>query len=393
MEVTTNTVKKLKKIGTLTFHNCDNYGAVLQAYALQQVLLEMGFDTEIIDYTRDNLSDTFHMFMTKIISTLKGKPDRQLYSTKEFFEMVFHGDGNSKDIHESFVRFRKEHFICSKPVNKRTIKTIEKEYDYIIVGSDQIWNCGRVNLEPTYMLDFVSNNRKKVSYAASFGISEIPEKYKETYCRLLAKFAHISVREKQGVSLIKMLTGKEAAWVLDPTLLLGKDDWRKIVDRCVKKEKHYILVYHLGESNRIREIANKLSSETGLPIRFVRKQKSKTDSAVVKGVSPTEWVALFLKADYVITSSFHGVAFSINFNKQFYAVKPEDRIRQAMQSRLADILDRMELSSRYIESFDEIELGRTIAYDKVNCMLDDLRKMSKEYLRKVLFEYEYGSIY
>ncbi len=372
------------KVATLTFHNCDNYGAVLQAYALQQVLLQMGLDTEIIDYTRSNLSDVLHMFQTKLLSCLKGKPDKQLYSVKEFLEMVFHGDGNSKDIHESFAEFREKNFICSRPVNKKTIRSLEKEYDFFLVGSDQVWNCGRVNLEPTYMLDFVTDDRKKISYAASFGISEIPEKYREIYKRLLSKFSHISVREKQGVSLVKTLTGKDAVWVLDPTLLLGPQDWKKITEKTAVKEDHYILVYHLGESNRIREIAEQLSEKTGFPIRFVRKQKSKTDSSIVKGVSPSEWVNLFLYADYVITSSFHGVAFSINFNKQFYAVKPEDRIRQAMQSRLADILNRMELNDRYIDSFAEIDLKAPIAYEQVNHKLANLRKMSTAYLDEVL---------
>lgn len=108
MDKTNKKTAKKIKVATLTFHNCDNYGAVLQAYALQQVLLQMGLDTEIIDYTRSNLSDVLHMFQTKFLSCLKGKPDKQLYSVKEFLEMVFHGDGNSKDIHESFTEFREK---------------------------------------------------------------------------------------------------------------------------------------------------------------------------------------------------------------------------------------------------------------------------------------------
>lgn len=384
MDKTKKKTTRKKKIATLTFHNCDNYGAILQAYALQQVILQMGLDTEIIDYTRSNITDVLHMFQTKFLSCLKGKPDKQLYSVKEFLEMVFHGDGNSKDIHESFAEFRAKNFICSKPVNKKTIRSLEKDYDFFLVGSDQVWNCGRVNLEPTYMLDFLTDDRKKISYAASFGISEIPEKYRETYKCLLSKFSHISVREKQGVSLVNTLTGKEAVWVLDPTLLLHAEDWKKITGKDVNTEKRYILVYHLGESDRIRKIAGQLSAQTGLPIRFVRKQKSKTDPSVVKGVSPAEWVSLFLHADYIVTSSFHGVAFSINFNKQFYAVKAEDRIRQAMQSRLDDILNRMGLHDRYIDSYENIDLKVPIAYEQVNRKLADLRKLSMAYLEEVL---------
>lgn len=374
------------KVGTLTFHNCDNYGAVLQAYALQKVLLDMGMDTEIINYSRNNLVDVSQMFKTKTLTTLKGNPDKQLYSVKEFFEMVFHGDGNSYDIHESFVKFRQKNFICSRPVNKKTIRKLENKYDYIIVGSDQVWNCGRVNLDTTYLLDFVSNDDKKISYAASFGINTVPKKYINTYKFLLSKFSRISVREEQGVNLVKKLTGKKAECVLDPTLLLDKNEWIKIADRNIGKHEHYILVYNLGESNRIMEIANKLSKQTGFKVRYVRKQKSKTDSRVVKGVSPEKWIGLFYNADYIITNSFHGVVFSINFNKNFYAVKAEDRIRKAMQSRLENILNKVKLTNRYISSYSEIDLKETIPYKKVNSNINILREQSIAYLKEALRE-------
>ena len=146
-----------KKTATITYHNCNNYGAVLQAYALQQILGKYGYENLIIDYRRSNLSDVFAMFKNKLISTLRGKPDRQLYSTKEFFQMVFPGEGNSQDIRKDFDFFRQKYLKTTVPVNKKTIYGIEKDFDYIITGSDQVWNCGRVNIEPTYLLEKIPN--------------------------------------------------------------------------------------------------------------------------------------------------------------------------------------------------------------------------------------------
>lgn len=373
----------MRKIGILTFHNCDNYGAVLQVYALQQVIKSMGYEPEIINYSRDNLKDVLKMFSVKISSVLRGKPDRQLYSLKEFLDMVFKGEGNTKELREPFAEFRKKYLLCSEPVNKKTIKKIQDRYDRIIVGSDQVWNCGRVNIEPTYMLDFVTDNQKKCSYAASFGISEIPEKYLEIYQELLSQFSHISVREKAGKRLVKELTGKDTEVVLDPTLLLRKEKWQQIARK--EDEGEYILVYQLGNASNLLNIARKLSKRTGLPIKVVKKMEGMGDDVIgCNGLSPVDWVSAFLNARYILTSSFHGVAFSINFNKEFWAVKAEDRIREAMQSRIVNVLELTGLESRYIAGFDEISTEEKIAYDEVNERLDRLGEISLNYLKEIL---------
>lgn len=373
----------MNKIGTLTFHNCDNYGAVLQAYALQQAIMDLGYDTEIINYSRSNIADVITMFWNKAISTIKGNPDRQLYTVKEFLEMVFKGDGNTSDVKESFLQFREKYLRCSRPVNRKTIHTIEPLYSKIIVGSDQVWNCGRVNIEPTYMLDFVSDRMKKYSYAASFGISEIPEKYYSIYKKNLSDFSCISVREKQGASLVKEITGKDAELVLDPTFLLSKDRWSNIAEKYTDEE--YVLVYQLGKSNRLIDIARKYSQKKGLKIKFVKKPVEFSGEAdYCKGLSPTEWVGLFKNASCVFTSSFHGIAFSIIFNKEFYAIKSEDRIRHAMQSRLVNILEEFGLEQRYIEDYDGLLKCSKIDYEDVNNRLDQLKESSIRYLKKVL---------
>lgn len=373
----------MKKIATLTFHNCNNYGAVLQAYALQQTILKAGFDTEIINYTRDNMHDVFIMLKTKIKSISSGKPDKQLYTIKEFCDMVFKGEGNTKDISEAFTRFRKTYLKLSQPVSRKTIKTIEPDYSRIIVGSDQVWNCGRVNIEPTYMLDFVSDSNKKASYAPSFGINKIPDKYKEIYESLLSDFSFLSVREEQGASIIMDLIGKKAEVVLDPTFLLNKSDWMKL--KIDVPTDRYILVYQLEISERLMNFARQLSDSTGIKLRYIRKPKvSNFEYDYCEGIGPDEWVAQFLGAEYIITNSFHGAAFSINFNKNFYVEISQDRIRGAMSSRLENLINTFKLTGRFISDVFPENFDEAIDYSKANQILKVHKDKSIKYLYSIL---------
>ena len=374
----------MKKIATLTFHNCNNYGAVLQDYALQQKILEMGYETEIIDYSRNNIKDVAIMFKNKLFSILNGKPDKQLYSFKEFLELVFKGEGTGKDLVKPFHLFRKKYLLCSEPANRKNIVDLEKKYHRIIVGSDQVWNCGRVNIEPTYLLDFIEDDTKKASYAASFGLTEIPNKYQEIYRTLLSKFSYLSVREESAQILVRELIEKEAECVLDPTLLLTKKDWETIIPKKKKKET-YILVYQLGKSENLFHIAEKLSKKTGIKVRSIKKSEDMgSNIRAYQGIGPTEWLILFLNADYIITNSFHGVAFSINFEKEFFAIRAEDTIRISMESRIESLLKKVDLEQRYISDDKQLKLEEKIDYLEVSKKLNLLREDSITFLKKIL---------
>jgi hypothetical protein len=372
------------KVGTLTFHHVNNYGAALQAYALQQTILRYGYQSEIIDYKRQNISDVFQWWKNKTHSFLKGKPDRDLYTISEFLKMVFVGEGNTRDIAEPFNKFRSERLILSEPVNKNNVKNLNDRYDLFITGSDQVWNCGRVNMDSSYMLDFVNDYTKKGSYAASFGISEIPGKYREIYERLLSDYKYLSVREPAGAVIIQNLINRNAQVVLDPTLLLTIEEWKEIASRSIE-EQPYILVYQLEYSETIMKFARNLAKATGCKVRLMRKPKGKNVSEeYCTKAGPEEWLSQFLGAKYIVTNSFHGAAFSINFNKNFFVEIPSNRIRGAMSSRLENLLSVFDMQHRFLVSGENEHMLEEIDYKPVNIRLEQLRTDSLNYLKTML---------
>ena len=369
------------KIGILTFQGVNNYGAVLQAYALQKVLQDAGYDNEIVNYQRDNLADILCWLKNKTKAFFSNKPDRQLYTFLELFKMVFWGEGNTRDIAKPFARFR-ERMVLSDPVGPKTVGNLNGKYDLFISGSDQVWNCGRVNLEPTYLLDFVDDPDKKGSYAASFGIWEIPEKYRETYKRLLGDYRFLSVREEQGAKIIEELVQRSAEVVLDPTMLLASDQWLEVGKKTL--DKGYILVYQLEYSDALMHFARLLSQKENLPLKFVKKPKKGAKAEeICPHTSPEEWIGLFAGADYVITNSFHGTVFSILFHKKFFTEITKERIRGSMSSRLENLLNFCGLTDRLLGEGSIEKSHSPIDYEAVDEKLRGKREASLRYLFQI----------
>ncbi len=366
------------RIGTITFHGVNNYGAVLQAYALQKVLRDQGYENEIIDYHRDNLADLLCWLKTKTKAFFSGKPDRQLYTFPELCNMVLWGEGNTKDIAEPFRKFR-EKLVLSEPVGPKTVGKYNSRYDLFLSGSDQVWNCGRVNLEPSYLLDFVDDPAKKGSYAASFGIREIPEKYRATYQRLLQDYRFLSVREEQGANIIQDLVHRQAQVVLDPTMLLTADQWAQISKSPA--ERGYILLYQLEYSQTLMDFARQLEKTLGLPLKFIKKpRKGAKAQELCPHTSPEEWIGLFAHADYVVTNSFHGTVFSILFHKKFFAEIAKERIRGAMASRLENLLSLCGLTDRLLDGHSLEKALLPMDYAPVDKILQEKREDSLHYL-------------
>jgi len=408
------------KVGIITFHKVNNYGAVLQAYALQKTIQKLGCQCDIIDYGRKNLRDVLLWQENKLKCFLKGVPDRQGYSNVEFLNMflttMFF---NNKVVANKFGIFRSR-LAKSRSVNSDTVKELNKDYDLFISGSDQVWNCGRVILDKAYFLDFVGQNEKKGSYAASFGINEIPDKYVDDYKSLLSEYKYLAVRETAGAGIIKRLIDRDAKVVLDPTLLLDKEEWLDVIGKKQKK-KDIIVLYMLEYSENLLKFAKGLSKATNCPIRLLNKPYNhKLEEECRTDVGPIEWLEEIHDAKYVVTNSFHGVAFSINFNKNFYVEIAEERIRGAMGSRIKSILKTFGLEERLInqskqdnsgndsnlegyssvgdysnvENYSNIDIDYSnvdiaysnvdIDYNKVNQKLEKLRLDSIQYLKDML---------
>lgn len=374
------------KVGIITFHNVNNYGAVLQAYALQKTIRRLGFDCEIIDYRRKNVRDIFLWQRNKAGALLKGRPDRQPYTNAEFIRMfcntVFF---NNRKVAAKFDAFRKR-LPMSRPVNSDSVRQLNREYDLFLSGSDQVWNCGRVCLDKNYFLDFVEDDGRKGSYAASFGIKSVPDKYRDEYKALLLAYRYLSVRESAGADIIRELTGREANVVLDPTLLLDKGEWSRLIGDG-RRIKPAVVVYMLEYSETLLDFARSLSERTGCPVRLLNKPFGhRLNEDYRTGVGPLDWLKEIKEAAYVVTNSFHGVAFSINFNKLFYVEIARERIRGAMGSRIEDILTAFQLMERLISpgNTGSVNSMEEIDYGKVNRRLEELRAHSCSYLKEML---------
>ena len=353
------------KCGIITFHRAINYGGVLQAYALQEYInKKLDIDCEIIDYRCENIENVYKCRLSEL--NLKAL-------TKYLYKLPIHLKKK-----KAFDKFVERHIKKGKSVNKFALEKESDRYNIIITGSDQVWGKPRINIDHSYFLDFVKDSRKKASYEASFGAEKIESDIKEKYRELLGDFTYISVREKTGANIVKEITGKTAEVSIDPTFLLNKEQWAKIASSKLKGKK-YLLIYTLTNSKSVIDTARKIAKEKGLEIYNISDAvKEEKGIKNLKALSPQEWVGAFMNASYVVTNSFHGTAFSINFNKNFNTEVSKGIASRG--SRITDLLDMLNLSERLINngenSFD-------IVYDEVNKVICDERKKSEDYLKKI----------
>jgi hypothetical protein len=356
-------------IGILTFYNTINYGAILQAYALQKKINSFTVENEIIRYECkairereiSSLSESFRSMKTLLKYLLINRYERI-----------------KKQKFESFTR---EYLSLSEQVYKRdNIVNSMKTYDSYIVGSDQVWNLNLTGEDYSFFLDFESNGLKKNAYAGSFGYSTIPVNYKERCAQLLSNFSISTVREETGKNIIKQLLDKEVPVVLDPTLLLQSHEWLELVDDTLKYN-NYILLYFIHNKNETFEYARRLAKKTGYKLVYINiSPKPGFGMINLRALSPIEFLNLFKNAKYIITGSFHGVAFSINFNKKFFFEK--DKKVNSYNSRIENLISTLHLEEREIGILNNME--QDINYLEVDRKLEELRKESLTYLMKMI---------
>lgn len=355
------------KVGIITFHKAINYGAILQAFALQSAVKKLNshIDVEIINYIPPKF--------VKVNQIIKLKSGKRMFLESVLIAPYFY---KRKKIFENFSQ---KFLNLTKPLyNKEELKNFSRNYDYIITGSDQVWNYNLTNTDDAYFINF--NERAiKVAYAASFGIEKIPSDLENWYTKLINKINFISTREQQGVKIVNELCNKKVPVVLDPTFLLDKDEWKLLIKE--KIEKNYILIYTLNSTDILIKAAKKLKEETGMQIillcygaKYIYSKYSKYD------ISPEQFIALFMHANYILTDSFHGTAFSINFNKKFLV--SYDSRKNNVNSRLQSILTLLGLQKQVINTADDInKIYTDIDYKKVNKLLKEERNKSFEFLK------------
>lgn len=362
-------------VGILTFQNSNNFGAILQAYALEKKIEEYEKQCTIINYISPTKKGWYQPFNFSAKKGLK-------HNIKQILKIP-----NYRFIKEK--NRRADRFKATKMNIGETIflgksNGLEKyldNFDIIFVGSDQVWNYKNTSFDKVYFLDFDNLNAKRVSYAASFGMSSIPKNIEEEIKELLSGFQSISVREESGKKMIDSLIDIEAKITLDPTLLHNKVAWENFLPTIQKSNscEDYLLVYTIGKDINIDKIANEISQKYNLTIVKVMNDFRDNFNSSFKGINPSVEDFLFAinNAKYILTNSFHGVAFSINFNKDFFVcLNPKNQANTRIENLLTitDLMDRILVTKVDLNKMSEID------YKKVNRIIQNKREDSCLYI-------------
>ena len=367
------------KIGIITMHKVLNYGSVLQAYALQHKISEMGYDSEIIDYDFPP-----HKVRKRTIKSL-------LNILLAFMRALIMGFPQKKKV-KRFTEFKCRHLrLSSESYNSDSISLNPPLYDVYMTGSDQVWNPRHIGTDSNFLLSFVPKGKPKVSYASSFATATIPEEYKQLYSKYLQDYENISVREPSGVELVEELTGKNATVSCDPVFLLNRKEWDEIEkEATVKVPEKYILVYALyymfDPYPELLHIIDHVQKELGCKVVYLdgrQEDAFRPNSKVMKSEGPADFIRLIKNAEIVITSSFHGVAFSLIYDKPLLAIVREN---DSTDGRISSLLRKLN------DEKSIIPYNRTCTFSKkelyklnINSdMLDSYIDTSSRYLKKNL---------
>ncbi len=383
-----------KRVGIVTYVRTDNYGAELQGYALQHKINMMGgFEAEVLDIDHVGMDKKTYreMIVRGILSRLKHNPAKGIADIVSIAFKMFRNKNltvnANKTLREAaFSEFWDNAITHSKHIDVDRISTETGKYDVLIAGSDQIWNYLRTSNLAVYFLNFSSSKQIKFSYAASFSISKIPTKRKKEYTDLINQLPSISVREQQGAEIIRELTNREVEVVLDPTLLLDKEEWLKIASDRIDIKGPYILTYSLSSSKGYWEIIHGYAQKYGLKVINLRhdfiENRIPPYQIDIFDAGPREFIHLLAKAELVITNSFHGTIFSINFNVPFISVI--NRLSET-NSRILSILENIGLENR-LQYDDDTSLIKPLEMDfcEANARLEHLKSKSLEFLKSNL---------
>lgn len=374
-----------------------NYGGLLQAYALQQILKGMGHDvvTDRLGVVRKlplwnrALHFLYHAVQFCILKNYRYYPYRYLF-------VSFDKESKAKrSISINTERFVNTHIDTIDLLTRSNESVIDavRQFDAIVVGSDQVWRATMSDI-PTYFLSFTKAiNVKRIAYAASFGTDDLNE-YSKMDMKIASEsiklFDAVSVREKSGVHLCRDYFKMDAVHVLDPTMLLSKDDYLKLIEEEDKPcSENILLTYVLDRTQekndiiqRVGEALHLTSCENGAVKYFSNVVESNVSECIYPSVS--RWVAGFRDAQFVVTDSFHGTVFSIIFNKPFVAILNSKR----GSSRFISLLSVLGLENRLISTTNDLleEHLKPIDYTEVNKILNDWRYLSISFMERHLKE-------
>ena len=384
-----------KKVGIVSCYFKHNYGSMLQAYATQKILDDMNIENETINIDKNidfsNGKKKYYMgqvfnfqFIKSKLGMIKLKLDKKI--NKNLGKNISIRDKKYEEFRKNFRLT--EPYKTYAELNEKA----EKDYSSVIVGSDQLWLPVNV-VADYYTLNWVPEDVNKVSFSTSFGVSVIPEKYKEEYKKFLNRINYLSTREVAGQKIIKELTGRDAILVCDPTLLFNKNEWMSIQKEEPIIKGKYIFCYFLGKNIEHRKFAERLKEKTGYKIvslnhadEYVKYSDMFADEAPYD-VGPAEFLNMIRNAEYVCTDSFHGTVFSLINNVKFFTFRRySNKSKVSTNSRIDSLLGIVNLKERLINGDEDVEkeIEKKIDFENVNMKLEEFRNTSKEFLKNAL---------
>lgn len=354
---------------TVTSQNANNYGAVLQSYALQQQLQNLNVVDEIIDLKQQDSAFFTPLRKNKyFLSILINNIISFLFVIPQIQKL------------QKFKKFIKNNIRTTKRYNSiQEIKTDPPVADVYITGSDQMFNTNS-GVKDFNFLRFGDIDTKRISYATSMGQLDVNKKYVNEFISAINQYDFLSVREQSLKEYIQNLCEKECADNIDPTFLLEKEDWFTFTGKSKFKEK-YILVYVLIYNPLINSVIEKLKHETGYKIVIISSNARNLikGDKVIRNAGIEEFLNLFRYAEIILTTSFHGTCFSIIFQKLFYCF-----IREGVETRITNVLNKLNLENQIVTELSQISLDE-INYEFVNEIIKFEKQKSINYLRSALF--------
>lgn len=355
---------------TVTFHHTTNYGALFQMFALHSKIKEMGHENLVLE--------------TKLPSSKKKKPTKNL---KDFFRNAYinYCKKLRKDemlaLNRSFFTFKKSHVEFTRPYTSMDdLRNNAPEVDCMITGSDQVWNMSTVpSMIPSRFLDFGNPNAIRFSFAASIENMKYTDEQKEYAKQQLRKFKGVSLREKSACDFLESFTGLKTECLLDPVFLLRKEEWKTIAKEP-RIQGPYILCYQVLSNKLMQKVVNKLKKATGYPVvaicnvpfKWIRADYSFFD------VSPEEFLGLYSNAAIIVTTSFHGTAFGVLFNKPTYTIT-----KSISSNRISDLMHLMGLDEYVVKRENKLA-STSIDWDRVNHVINQERERSFSFLHEMM---------
>lgn len=347
------------KYGIITYTSAQNWGGILQAYALKKHITDLGVDCRLINY--------------RAFDSRWFKPRKQL---KDIIATVLKYS-QCKERVRAYEQFRQRYMgLNDVPVStKEEMEALNSQYDAFITGSDQLWNC-ETRICYDFYLDFVHDDKKKLAYGPSFGQEQIPQQFEGEVARLIKRYDAKSVRERSGQKIVERLTGEKIPVVCDPTFLLSAEQWDAVRNKSIN-ESNYIFIYTTQVSARVVELVKEYRTQHP-NVRIITPYALPGVRADVrKNIGPSEFLSYIKNADYVIGTSFHAVVFSLIFHRNFCVVP-----HSSTGARVNDLLGALGLENHLIDDdfcgeFPMVSVDYT---DRLNGQIAD----SKKFLQNIL---------